>query len=166
MTFIDANPISDTTKDRFMSLYHLPDIVTTPTSLNARMNALGATGQKHKGHTRSSISTKSYGHRTHESLSLANATTDNASASGTDAAPKSKKERAFFHATVLELVKLVQAGLAIFGMYGPTPLVGDDSKRAVLVLDGLLCDSAVEGIQRWMTEIGEPSVGVEVPHPS
>ena len=29
-------------------------------------------------------------------------------------------------------------------------------------MDGLLCDVTVEGIQRWVSEVGESSVGVEV----
>lgn len=29
-------------------------------------------------------------------------------------------------------------------------------------MDGLLCDVTVEGIQRWVAEVGERSVGVEV----
>jgi hypothetical protein len=29
-------------------------------------------------------------------------------------------------------------------------------------MDGLLCDVTVEGIQKWVSEVGESSVGVEV----
>ncbi|KIM71203.1 hypothetical protein PILCRDRAFT_83024, partial [Piloderma croceum F 1598] len=45
--------------------------------------------------------------------------------------------------SALKLVKLIQAALAISEM------------------DGLLCDVTVEGIQRWVSEVGESSVGVE-----
>jgi hypothetical protein len=31
-----------------------------------------------------------------------------------------------------------------------------------LEMDGLLCDITVEGIQKWVSEVGESSVGVEV----
>ncbi|KAF8351438.1 hypothetical protein F5887DRAFT_937473 [Amanita rubescens] len=58
------------------------------------------------------------------------------------------KDRNIFTATVLELVKLIQAGLSLFGMYsGP--------------LDGLLCDTTVDGIRRWIADIGEPIIGLE-----
>jgi hypothetical protein len=65
-----------------------------------------------------------------------------------------------FNATVLELVKLVQAALAIFGMF-PISHIGSHIQFEA---DGLLCDLTVNGIQRWVTEIGEPCVGVEVCH--
>jgi hypothetical protein len=67
--------------------------------------------------------------------------------------PKAK-DIALFNSTVLELVKLVQASLSIFGMY---PLTSEGG-----LVDGLLCDVTVDGIQRWVAEIGEPCVGVEV----
>jgi hypothetical protein len=90
------------------------------------------------------------------------------------------KDRALFNATVLELVKLVQAGLMIFGMYqsGTTP---DDAAPTAIVdavqgpgplpatkvakLDGLLCDATADGIQRWVVDVGETCVGVEVRSP-
>ncbi|KAI0068856.1 hypothetical protein BV25DRAFT_1792230 [Artomyces pyxidatus] len=56
-----------------------------------------------------------------------------------------------FGTTILELVKLIQAALAIFGMFELAP-----EER-----NGLLCDATVDGIQRWVTEIGEPAMGVE-----
>ena len=59
------------------------------------------------------------------------------------------RDRSLFTATVLELIKLIQAGLSLFGMYsGP--------------LDGLLCDTTVDGIRRWIADIGEPIIGLEV----
>ncbi|TFK43512.1 hypothetical protein BDQ12DRAFT_622506 [Crucibulum laeve] len=72
---------------------------------------------------------------------------------------KSKtKDRVLFNATVLELVKLIQAGLAIFGMYGAREL---GTGVPAMVLDGLLCDVTVDGIRKWITDIGEPCVGLE-----
>jgi len=64
--------------------------------------------------------------------------------------PENPKDRPTFVATVLELVKLLQASLAIFGMYSP-PL-----------LDGLLCDESVDAIKRWIAKVGGPCVGLEV----
>ena len=57
-----------------------------------------------------------------------------------------------FNSVVLELVKLIQAALAVFGMF-------DLDREA---RDGLLCDVTWEGIQRWVAEIGEPLLSVEV----
>ncbi|KAH8105824.1 hypothetical protein BXZ70DRAFT_966334, partial [Cristinia sonorae] len=56
-----------------------------------------------------------------------------------------------FNPTVIELVKLIQASLAICGMF---PLAPDER-------NGLLCDLTVDGIQRWVTEIGEPVLKME-----
>ncbi len=57
-----------------------------------------------------------------------------------------------FNSTVLELVKLIQAALSVCGMF-------DLSKEE---RNGLLCDVTCEGIQRWVTEIGESCANVEV----
>jgi hypothetical protein len=59
-----------------------------------------------------------------------------------------------FGTTVLELVKLIQAGLALFGMFYMHP----DERN------GLLCDSTVEGIRQWTSDIGEETLKMEV-HP-
>ncbi|KAF7790804.1 hypothetical protein EIP86_001761 [Pleurotus ostreatoroseus] len=56
-----------------------------------------------------------------------------------------------FNATVLELVRLIQSALAVCGMF--------DMAREER--NGLLCDVTCEGIQRWVTEIGEPCAQVE-----
>lgn len=56
-----------------------------------------------------------------------------------------------FNATVLGLVKAIQASLTIFGMFDL------NYER-----NGLLCDITVDGIQKWITEIGEPHIHVEV----
>lgn len=82
---------SETTKDRFIAMYHIPD----------------------KANTRSC---------------------------------------ALFNATVLELVKMVQTALAIFGIFDLSP-----EER-----NGLLCDVTNDGIQKWVSEIGEPCMKVEV----
>ncbi|CDO75604.1 hypothetical protein BN946_scf184858.g44 [Trametes cinnabarina] len=58
---------------------------------------------------------------------------------------------ALFNTTVLELVRLIQAALAIFGMFDLAP-----EER-----NGLLCDVTCEGIQKWVTEIGEPYLKIE-----
>ncbi len=61
-----------------------------------------------------------------------------------------------FSTTILELVKVIQAALSLFGFFS---ISQDD-------WNGLLCDVTVDGIQRWMTEIGEPQMAVEVSPPT
>ena len=56
-----------------------------------------------------------------------------------------------FNATVLGFVKALQASLTIFGMF-------DFNYER----NGLLCDVTVDGIQKWVAEIGEPHIHVEV----
>ena len=56
--------------------------------------------------------------------------------------------------TVLELVKLVQTGLMLFRMF---PSIPEE-------INGLLCDVTVDGVQRWVMEIGEPYYNLEVSH--
>jgi hypothetical protein len=57
-----------------------------------------------------------------------------------------------FGTTILELVKIIQAALSLFGMFSSNQ---DE-------WNGLLCDLTVDGIQRWVNEIGEQHMGVEV----
>ncbi|KAI0081792.1 hypothetical protein K474DRAFT_1656176 [Panus rudis PR-1116 ss-1] len=81
---------SDTTKDRFISMYHIPEKTLT-------------------------------------------------------------RAQELFTPTVLELVKLLQAALAICGLFDLAP----DERN------GLLCDVTHEGIERWIADIGEPLLDVE-----
>ena len=57
-----------------------------------------------------------------------------------------------FRQTVIELVRLIQCGLSLFGMF---PIDFQEQ-------DGLLCDETVDGIQKWVAEVGEPYMKVEV----
>lgn len=57
-----------------------------------------------------------------------------------------------FSHLVLELVKLVQSALALFGIFDCSP-----EER-----NGLLCDVTAEGILRWTDEVGEPLLSLEV----
>ncbi|KAF8463766.1 hypothetical protein JB92DRAFT_3150290 [Gautieria morchelliformis] len=56
-----------------------------------------------------------------------------------------------FNHAVLELVKLVQCALVLFGMFDGSP-----EER-----NGLLCDVTAEGILRWTDEVGEPLLSLE-----
>ena len=57
-----------------------------------------------------------------------------------------------FTNTVLCLSAILQAGLSLFGMFSAAPEEHD----------GLLCDLTVDGIRRWVTEIGEPYRKIDV----
>ena len=119
---------SETTKDKFLSMYHLPDPIPT----NA--NSLGTKNKSHSLSSRSNALPLSQ----HTSPILPNSPTST---------PTKAKSRTLFNATVLELVKLIQSALAIYGFF-PLPLVIGE------FADGLLCDITVQGIQKWIGEIG------------
>jgi hypothetical protein len=63
--------------------------------------------------------------------------------------PDSSKDPSSFVSTVLQLVKLIQAGLAIFGMFSHP-------------LDGLLCNATLDGIRQWLLVIGGPLFHLQV----
>jgi len=116
---------SESTKERFISLYSLPD-PAPPTSVDH----LPLPAQSRP------------------SLNFNNSTSSLPS--------RSARSRESFVTTVLELVKLIQVGLALFGMPNMTVVPPN------LVFDGLLCDDTVQGIQLWTSHIGGPCVGLEV----
>jgi hypothetical protein len=91
-------------------------------------------------------------HRKLKSMTIPS-TSDNG-LSDSSALRRKAKDRSSFNATVLELVKLIQASLSLFDLF---PVSSDSDE----VIDGLLCDVTVEGFQRWVAEIGEPCLGVE-----
>ncbi|KDR83721.1 hypothetical protein GALMADRAFT_150799 [Galerina marginata CBS 339.88] len=129
---------SDSTKDRFISAYHLPDAAVPdhPPLPPPLTHSLSYSKPAPRGRPPS---------HNHSTASL-------------PPHPFGKtKERATFVTTVLELVKLIQAGLAIFGLY-PTP---STCVSPNLVVDGLLCDQTVEGIRQWVASVGGPCVGLE-----
>jgi len=134
--YIDCICCSDTTKDRFLSMYHLPDPSTIP---------------GFKSHTKSTSLDPSK--MKHSSLDLSKP-----SAPSPIAPSNTTHAKTLFNASVVELIKLIQTALAIFGMFP----VAYPEPRKQLEADGLLCDVTVEGIQRWVVEIGESCIGIEV----
>ena len=58
---------------------------------------------------------------------------------------------------VLELVKLLQASLAICGMFPLPP-----PHTPATAFDGLLCDVTIDGLRRWVAEIGDSLISSEV----
>jgi len=151
---------SDTTKERFISTYHLPETTIThsipmPTSLESLPLSGQQPSSPQKKNPQIGLG--------RPSLNLpSNAWPPNQSTSSLPSRKKDRvlhgktKERSTFLVTVLELVKLIQAGLALFGMYG-----SKDGMNS-LVLDGLLCDDTVDGIRSWIEAVGGPCVGLEV----
>lgn len=57
-----------------------------------------------------------------------------------------------FNSTVLELVRLIQAALSISSMFD----ISADERN------GLLCDVTADGIQAWISSIGEALLNIEV----
>jgi len=192
VTFSTPHPnlihYSDTTKDRFISTYHLPentlshsapitfaDFLPLPPALtktrshsqsNSHQGSVlnfGASQAKHNADPAppaTPISKSKAGAsipRTATGLGLGLPSVAQESTAKSKQKEKARgktKDRALFNATVIELAKLIQASLSIFGLFGfPT---------ATIQPDGLLCDVTVEGIRRWIIDIGEPCVGLEV----
>ena len=146
---------SDTTKDRFISMYSLPE-TTQAQPLPNSSEHLPLPPLIHSHSHSQQLPTKS------NSQQVALSRPIRSHNRSTSSLPQKKeqfcgktKERTNFIATVLELVKLIQAGLAIFGMY-------DSNATPNLILDGLLCDVTVDGIRKWIAKVGGPCVGLEV----
>ncbi|KAJ7179118.1 hypothetical protein C8R46DRAFT_625399, partial [Mycena filopes] len=176
---------SETTKDRFIATYHLPDTIAgaalpplplSPMPPSSPVPTPHSSPSKH--HPRLSISISPPNRRSEDTRSSSPTAprrppttlqitpptpTYNVSYGLTSPSPattpggryapkgKSRTDRATFSASVLELVRQIQAGLSIFGLFPAEP-------RA---LDGLLCDKTVEGLSTWVADIGEQCVNVE-----
>ena len=144
---------SDTTKDRFISMYSLPETTQAQPLPNSSEHLplpplIHSHSHSQQLPTRSNSQQVAYNRpvRSH------NRSTSSLPTKKEQLCGKTK-ERLTFIATVLELVKLIQAGLAIFGMY---------DSNATPNLDGLLCDVTVDGIRKWIAKVGGPCVGLEV----
>ncbi|KAJ7638832.1 hypothetical protein FB45DRAFT_1055059 [Roridomyces roridus] len=161
---------SQTTKDRFIASYHLPDSILSSSAAvsNPAPASPKASPQKHhRPHLSISPPTRrsqdsgvspTSSHRATYSLQLTPSTpplaplSPSTTPSGRYASRgKTRGDRAVFGASVLELVRLLQASLAIFGLFSI-------ESRAI---DGLLCDKTVEGLSTWVTDIGEQCVNLE-----
>jgi len=124
---------SETTKDRFKTTYFLNDSPPAPSTLRAQSLS--------RSHTRAYS-------QPIITLIPAIAELPRLSAINTPSVKLPSRQIAF-NTIVLELVKLVQSALAICGMF------------PFACIDGLLCDKTVEGLQRWIAEVGEPVLNVE-----
>lgn len=158
MSSLTCDVHSETTKDRFLNMYHLPDT-------SAHTHSIGKSKSKSKSRSHSNSMTLSVSQT--QSLALSQTTSPTDMTSVVVAVSRGKtqtraKDRTLFNATVLELVRLIQAALAISGMF-PMPAVG--GLGGGVEMDGLLCDVTVVGIEKWVGEVGESCLGVEVREP-
>ncbi|KAF8913919.1 hypothetical protein CPB84DRAFT_1840695 [Gymnopilus junonius] len=133
---------SDSTKDRFMSAYCLPESLAQD---NFRLSPQVAPS--------TSPSSKPV-----PPIGLGRPSSQEQALRKDDTHVSKVKDNTIFFATVLELVKLIQAGLAIFGLY---PSLNATSVPSDLLLDGLLCDYTVQGMRHWIAHVGGPCVGLE-----
>jgi hypothetical protein len=152
---------SDTTKDRFISMYSLPETTQAqPLPNSSEHLPLPPLVHSHSHSYSQQSPTKSNTPLISQQIALTRPIRSHNRS--TSSLPTKKdhsvktKERFTFIATVLELVKLIQASLAIFGMYG------SNNATPNLVLDGLLCDVTVDGIRNWIAKVGGPCVSLEV----
>lgn len=144
---------SDTTKDRFISMYSLPETTQAqPLPNSSEHLPLPPLIHSHSHSQQLPIRSNSQQVAYNRPVRSHNRSTSSLPTKKEQLYGKTK-ERFTFIATVLELVKLIQAGLAIFGMY---------DSSATPSLDGLLCDVTVDGIRKWIAKVGGPCVGLEV----
>ena len=157
---------SEATKDRFISMYHLPQttIISVPTNnipSNSDHKNSQSTGSPPLSRKLSQGQTQSVDIFSSDEMSPGGLpkiittlpTPLEGKVAMTSIEPKTK-DSPFFNITVLEMIKLIQAALSIFGLF---PVDSEDGEE----IDGLLCDVTVDGIQRWVTDTGEPCLGVE-----
>lgn len=140
---------SDVTKERFISSFYLPENTVTPAPNPVSVEHLPQTSPTRPSRPRRNTVTS-------------NTSTTSLVKSSRDTREKvvigKTKDAASFVPTVLELIKLIQAGLAVFGLF---PEDSTSVQRGIF-LDGLLCDNTVKGIKKWITRVGGPCLGLEV----
>lgn len=146
---------SETTKDRFKSMYLLSDAPPSASVYKSRSHSRAhSRAHSHPATLLSLAPPVAEGsHFLASSNQPSVVSLHHSNASQASALVMTSSSRnPHFASCVLELVKLVQASLAICGLF-PLP--------SPLVLDGLLCDVTVEGLRRWGAEIGENYPGFE-----
>ncbi|KAH7887723.1 hypothetical protein F5I97DRAFT_2011196 [Phlebopus sp. FC_14] len=151
---------SEATKDRFKSMYFLSDGPPPTSVLRSKSHPRSHTrGYSHPATTlgisptlpEDSAISISTSHQ-QNLMGLHHSNTSQSGTIGTSGTPR----HPHFASYVLELVKLLQVALSICGMfpllppYAPGPM-----------FDGLLCDVTVDGLRKWVVEIGESLIGFE-----
>lgn len=143
---------SETTEDRFKSLYFIPDTPSATHPFRSKSPPNSRAQTRTFSHSPSplivipdTLSSSS----SHVQTLYTGAPPQHSTASLT---AQQSQRHPHFAAIVLELVKLIQAALSVCGMFPLTTLP---------MLDGLLCDVTIDGLQKWMVEVGENFPGIE-----
>lgn len=148
---------SDTTKDRFKSTYFLSDGPPPAGAFRSKSHS--------RTHTRAySQPVTTLSPTVPEAATLPSSPphpmhvnpTHPTSQSGT-AVTTGPSRHPHFAMYVLELVKFLQASLVICGMFSLPP-----PHTPAAAFDGLLCDVTIDGLRRWVAEIGDSLIGPEV----
>lgn len=150
---------SDTTKDRFKSTYFLSDGPPPTGAFRSKSHSRTHTRTHSQPITAlpsSVLEASTLPSSSSYPMNVINPTHPNASQTGAVVTPGPSRHP-HFTTYVLELVKFLQAALAICGMF---PLTSSYTSAATF--DGLLCDVTIDGLRRWVAEIGESLVGLEV----
>jgi hypothetical protein len=137
---------------KFLELYHLP----TPPSINSISRATSPSNSPTSPKTTFGHSNRD--HRASPSMTFSPDGANNAGTEiGTGVRSNPNPNPDPFTAMVTELVKLIQAALALWGMFG--------TDRQDLEIDGLFCDETKAGIFQWRRMMGmehEESLRMEV----
>ena len=150
---------SDTTKDRFKSTYFLSDGPPPTGAFRSKSHSRTHTRTYSQPVTMLSpavTDTPMLPSSSSHPMNAINLTHPNISQTGAIAA-QGPSRHPHFTIYVLELIKLLQAALAICGMFPLPP-----PYTSIPAFDGLLCDVTIDGLRRWVAEIGESLVGSEV----
>lgn len=147
---------SDTTKDRFKSTYFLFDGPPPAGAFRSKSHSRTHTRTYSQPVTTLSPAVPEASTFPASSSHPINLTHPNISQTGAIAMPGPSRHP-HFTTHVLELVKLLQAALAMCGMFPLPP-----PHTSALAFDGLLCDVTIDGLRKWVVEIGESLVGIEV----
>ncbi|KAG0709652.1 hypothetical protein DFH29DRAFT_885189 [Suillus ampliporus] len=141
----------ETTKDRFKSLYFIPDTPSTTHPFRSKSPSHSRVQTRTFSHSPNPLVIPDTFNRSSSRVhSLYTGTSPQHSTPNINA--QQSQRHPHFAATVLELVKLIQAALSMCGMF---PLTSPPA------FDGLLCDVTIDGLQKWMVEVGENFPGVE-----
>lgn len=138
--YASLRPHSDSTREKFVQVYHFPESIAQHTT----SSRIGTASHSTHGHSASLQGSSAF-------LNPKGGTSPN-QRSGKDSARSSHAEPApTLQTTVLNLIKIVQSALSLFGLFD----IAEEER------DGLLCDTTVDGIRKCIDVIGK-FVDVEV----
>lgn len=124
----------DSTREKFVQVYHFPETIAQHTT----SSRIGTASHSTHGHSASLQGSSAF-------LNPRGGTSPN-QRSGKDSARSSHVEPApTLQTTVLNLIKIVQSALSLFGLFD----IAEEER------DGLLCDTTVDGIRKCIDVIGK-----------